>query len=99
MILSGVAFHTIDLLECPLTLLWRQVGFPAHDVAKHDCRPLWCDSATCPDAYATPTTGGCPDGRSPQAGCQDTFNLPVGYTVELCPATGESCQDAVACAP
>lgn len=69
----------------------------AHDTANHDCRPLWCDSATCPDAYATPTTGGCSDGRSPQVGCQDTFNRPAGLTVEFCPVSGESCQDATAC--
>jgi hypothetical protein len=69
----------------------------AHDHANHDCRPLWCDSATCPDAYLTPTSGGCPDGRSPQAGCQDTFNDPKGFVIEFCPASGESCQDAEAC--
>ncbi len=69
----------------------------AKDSANHDCRPLWCDSDTCPDAYATPTAGGCPDGRSPQAGCQDTFSDPAGYTVEFCPSSGSSCQDATAC--
>ena len=60
-----------------------------------DCRPLWCNSADCPDAYNTPTTGGCSDDRSPQGSCQDTFNQSVGYTVELCPSqcatTGGSC--------
>lgn len=69
----------------------------AVDHANHDCRPLWCDSDVCPDAYATPTTGGCPDGRSPQASCQDTFGLGRGYTIEFCPASGKSCQDAKAC--
>jgi hypothetical protein len=69
----------------------------AHDTENHDCRPLWCDKADCPDAYGTPTSGGCPDGRSPQAGCQDTFNESKGYTVEFCPASGQSCQDAKAC--
>lgn len=71
----------------------------AIDDADHNCRPLWCDEADCPDAYDTPTSGGCPDGRSPQAGCQDTFNEDAGYTVEFCPATGKSCQDAKACPP
>ena len=66
-----------------------------HDA--HDCRPLWCDSATCPDAYFDPTHGGCSDNRSPQAGCQDSFNKGLSYVVEYCPATGASCQDAVAC--
>lgn len=76
----------------------------AVDHANHDCRPLYCNSKSCPDAYNTPTTGGCPDGRSPQGSCQDTFSKPAGYTVELCPAdcatTGgscPSCQDAKAC--
>jgi hypothetical protein len=74
----------------------------AVDHANHDCRPLWCGSATCPDAYATPTSGGCPDGRSPQGGCQDTFGRGLGYTVTFCPAdcTAESCpscQDAKSC--
>jgi len=71
----------------------------AVDHANHDCRPLWCDEAGCPDAYDTPTSGGCPDGRSPQAGCQDTFSGNKGYTVEFCPASGKSCQDATACLP
>ena len=69
----------------------------AVDSANHDCRPLYCDSATCPDAYATPTTGGCPDGRSPQAGCQDTFSGNRSFRVEYCPASGKSCQDAKPC--
>lgn len=77
----------------------------ALDYANHDCRPLYCNSDTCPDAYATPTEGGCPDGRSPQAGCQDTFNTQsTGFTVEFCPedcsTTGgpcPSCQDAEPC--
>jgi hypothetical protein len=70
----------------------------AHDHQNHDCRPLVCTSGKCPDAYATPTTGGCPDGRSPQPGCQDTFSGAEGYLVELCPSpVPPSCQDAVAC--
>jgi hypothetical protein len=69
----------------------------ANDHANHDCRPLFCDKADCPDAYQTPTTGGCPDGRSPQASCQDTFNGSKGYTVTFCPTGGKSCQDAQAC--
>ena len=70
----------------------------AHDTANHDCRPLVCDSATCPDAYSTPTSGGCPDGRSPQVGCQDTYGQDVGLVVELCPSpVPASCQDAVTC--
>lgn len=74
----------------------------AVDSANHDCRPLWCGSASCPDAYSTPTEGGCADGRSPQAGCQDTFSKNLGYTVTLCPTTCSSescpsCQDAISC--
>jgi hypothetical protein len=73
----------------------------ARDHAAHDCRPLYCASADCPDAYATPASGGCPDGRSPQAGCQDTFAIGVGYTVEFCPAdcTSGSCPSCVDAAP
>lgn len=74
----------------------------ANDHLNHDCRPLWCGSSTCPDAYATPTTGGCPDGRSPQAGCQDTFTGSNGFVMTYCPAncspsTCPSCQEAVPC--
>jgi len=74
----------------------------AVDHASHDCRPLWCGSADCPDAYGTPTTGACKDDRSPQAGCQDSFGQSKGYTVTLFPAdcTAESCpscQDAKPC--
>jgi hypothetical protein len=75
----------------------------ANDHANHDCRPLYCNSADCPDAYSTPTTGGCADGRSPQGNCQDTFNDSAGYTIEFCPADCSaggacpSCQDAAAC--
>jgi len=71
-----------------------------------DCRPLWCNSNSCPDAYDTPTTGGCPN-RSPQASCQNSFGnfgTASGFTVELCPAscatTGgkcPSCEDSTAC--
>ena len=73
-------------------------GNCAHDSTGHDCRPLWCDAADCPDAYSSPTGGGCPD-RSPQAGCQDTFSDEggSGFTVTLCPASGASCQDAIPC--
>jgi hypothetical protein len=69
----------------------------AHDTSNHDCRSLWCDSKDCPDAYNTSTTGQCPDKRSPQAGCQDTFSDNKGYVVEYCPPSGKSCQDAKAC--
>ncbi len=76
----------------------------AVDHQNHDCRPLWCGNKDCPDAYATPTNGGCADGRSPQAGCQDTFSGGKGYMVEYCPkdckdasVTCPSCQDAKAC--
>ena len=74
----------------------------AIDHANHDCRPLWCGDIKCPDAYANPTQGGCADGRSPQGGCQDTFNQSKGYTIEFCPTDcteGKcpSCQDAKAC--
>lgn len=74
----------------------------AQDFMNHDCRPLWCGSSSCPDAYFTPTQGGCSDGRSPQAGCQDTFVGADGYTVEFCPAdctaaSCPSCQNAKEC--
>ena len=74
----------------------------ANDHVNHDCRPLWCGDAKCPDAYATPTNGGCADGRSPQAGCQDTFSGSKGYAVEYCPtgctsSSCPSCQDAAIC--
>lgn len=69
----------------------------ANDIVNHDCRPLYCDSSTCPDAYATPTSGGCPDGRSPQAGCQDTFANDVGFMVTYFPPAGTSCKNAVPC--
>jgi hypothetical protein len=69
----------------------------ATDHAGHDCRPLWCDSSICPDAYSDPTGGGCPAGISPQAACQESFSENLSYTVEYCPASGSSCQDAVAC--
>ena len=71
----------------------------ARDHENHDCRSLYCDSAKCPDAYSTPTTGGCADGRSPQVGCQDTFAEKRGFVVEYCPATGTSCTDATTCTP
>jgi len=65
-----------------------------------DCRPLWCNSSDCPDAYLTPEKGGCPDNRSPQGSCQDTFGnfgTPSGFTVEYCPADGQSCQKCRVC--
>ena len=67
----------------------------AVDHTNHDCRPLWCDSATCPDAYDSPTSGGC--GFSPQVGCQDTFGLNLGFKIEYFPAPGSSCQDTLVC--
>jgi hypothetical protein len=68
----------------------------ATDHANHDCRPLVCDSSTCPDAYSDPTSGGC--GYSPQVGCQDTFSQNVGLTVTYYPdPMPKSCQDAKAC--
>jgi len=74
----------------------------AVDHADHNCRPLWCSDIKCPDAYASPTHGGRPDGQSPQGGCQDTFNQSKGYKVEFCPADCPddkcpSCQDADPC--
>lgn len=76
----------------------------ANDHANHDCRQVWCNSEKCPDAYAIPTAGGCPDGRSPQVGCQDTFGGSRSFLVEFCPVDcattgGEcpSCQDAKPC--
>jgi hypothetical protein len=70
----------------------------ANDSANHDCRPLVCDAAACPDAYITPTSGSCPDGRSPQVGCQDTFSDPAGLGITYYPLPiPKSCQDAVAC--
>ncbi len=87
---GGGSFYSIPVAFSPnLTC--------AVDSANHDCRPLWCDSAVCPDAYSTPTEGGCPDGRSPQVGCQDTFSGDVGLSVTYHPVTGASCQDAVTC--
>lgn len=69
----------------------------AVDSSYHDCRTLFCDSSSCPDAYATPATGGCSDGRSPQVGCQDTFSGSKGFVVTYFPASGASCQDATPC--
>lgn len=69
-----------------------------------DCRPLYCNTANCPDAFIDPTMGGCSDNRSPAAACQDTFNDPAGFIVEYCPGncstTGgscPSCQMSTAC--
>ena len=67
----------------------------AADNANHDCRKLSCDMALCPDAYSTPTGGGC--GYSPQVGCQDTFAKDKGYTLTLCGEWQPSCTDMPAC--
>ena len=70
----------------------------AKDSANHDCRPLVCASAACEDAYSTPTSGTCPDGRSPQGNCQDTFSGRTGFSVIYYPnSVPVSCQDAVPC--
>ena len=71
----------------------------AEDHANHDCRPEVCFSGDCPDAFDTPTSGSCPDGRSPAVGCQDTFNLSRGVTVTWFPAASQdvSCRDAEPC--
>jgi hypothetical protein len=77
----------------------------ANDYQNHDCRPLGCTSSTCEDAYITPTSGTCPDGRSPQVGCQDTFSgngdggagSGVGFMVTYYPATSASCGGAIPC--
>lgn len=77
----------------------------ANDYTNHDCRPLGCTSPTCPDAYTTPTSGTCPDGRSPQVGCQDSFSSDgngqpgagVGFTVTYYPTTSASCGGAIPC--
>lgn len=67
----------------------------AIDSANHDCRKLYCDTAFCPDAYSSPTGGGC--GYSPQVGCQDTFDRSKGYTITLCAEWQPSCTDALHC--
>jgi hypothetical protein len=88
----------------PVTIKPDLANGCAVDHGAHDCRQVWCNSDMCPDAYADPTSGGCADGRSPQVGCQDTFNQSESITVEFCPAdcakTGgdcPSCQDAKPC--
>jgi hypothetical protein len=102
---SGGRFDSYDIdvekawYSVPVSMAPNLPNGCAIDHANHDCRPLYCNSATCPDAYATPTTGGCKDGRSPAAGCQDTFNGEDGYTVTFCPTSGASCQDAAPCSP
>jgi hypothetical protein len=78
----------------------------AHDSGL-DCRPLWCNKVNCPDAYSTATTGLCPDNRSPQGNCQETFGnfgTQAGYVVEFCPSgctttdgACPSCQQSAAC--
>ena len=78
------------------------VAFPpdltcANDYQNHDCRPLGCTSPTCPDAFLTPTSGGCPDGRSPAVGCMDTFSGNKGFIVTYYPATSASCGGAIPC--
>lgn len=64
-----------------------------YDPSNLNCRPLYCNSLQCPDAYLTSTTGGCPDSRSPQGNCNTTFSKSTGYLVELCPSncTATSC--------
>ena len=105
---SGDPYGKADFWNLDIEKGWYSVPLTfdpdlacAHDSANHDCRPLVCVSATCPDAYATPTTGGCPDGRSPQDACQDTFGnfgTPSGFVVNFCPApVPPSCQNATAC--
>lgn len=103
---SGNTYGKADYYNIDVEKAWYSVpvsfrpNLPngcATDHGGHDCRPLWCDSAICPDAYDNPTQGGCQDGRSPQAACQESFSSGLGYTVEYCPASGSSCQDAVAC--
>jgi len=104
---SGDPYGRFDSFNLDIEKDWYSVPVTfapnltcAVDHANHDCRPLVCDSATCPDAYATPTAGGCPDGRSPQVGCQDTFNGSpgTGLTVTYFPTpVPANCQDAVAC--
>jgi mRNA-degrading endonuclease toxin of MazEF toxin-antitoxin module len=87
---GGGQFYSIPVAYAPNLVC-------ADDYANHDCRPLGCTSETCPDAYSTPTGGTCPDGRSPQVGCQDTFNKNVGYTVTYYPTTSASCGGAIPC--
>jgi hypothetical protein len=64
-----------------------------YDSTKLNCRTLYCNSLECPDAYLTPTTGGCFDNRSPQGNCAPTFSKSSGYLVEFCPSncTTTSC--------
>jgi len=102
---SGGRFDSYDIdvekawYSVPVSMAPNLPRGCAVDSADHDCRPLYCDSATCPDAYDSPTTGGCKDNRSPAAGCQDTFDNKDGYTVTFCPTSGASCQDATPCSP
>ena len=86
---GGGVFYSIPVSYGPVLTC-------AKDVVNGDCRNLYCDSATCPDAYQTSTTGGCP-GMSPQVGCQDTFSGSSGYQVTYFPASGTSCQSATIC--
>lgn len=89
-----------------IPLVFRPDLACAHD-AGLDCRDLWCNAPQCPDAFITPTAGGCSDGRSPAAACQTTFGLfgqASGFVVEYCPSacatTGgacPSCQMSTAC--
>jgi hypothetical protein len=87
---DGGQFYSIPVAYAPDIVC-------ANDYANHDCRPLGCTSNTCPDAYSTPTGGTCPDGRSPQVGCQDTFSGNNGFTVTYYPATSASCGGAIPC--
>ena len=86
------------------------VSFKPDSICSHtvpcDCRTLYCNKIDCPDAYLTPTTGGCSN-CSPAAACQDTFGnfgTPAGFTIEFCPddckTTGgpcPSCQETDMC--
>lgn len=87
---SGGVFYSIPVSYRPLLDC-------AVDSQSHNCRPLFCDKPNCPDAYSTPTTGGCPDGRAPQVGCQDTFAQNLGFEVLFFPPAKESCQDIQPC--
>jgi hypothetical protein len=99
---SGDPFGKSDFWNIDIEKDWYSIPVAmkpdltcATDHANHDCRPLVCDSATCPDAYDQPTSGGC--GYSPQDACQDTFSGDKGVTITYFPVSGKSCQDATPC--
>jgi len=92
--------YDIDLekgFTVPVSIAPVLNGDCAKDNLWHDCRTVVCTEADCPDAYLTPTSGGCTDGRSPQVGCQDTFNENNGFVVTYCPTEGTSCSNAKPC--